>query len=155
MVVVIVGRLVREVVVNVVPALRVRAAAVVHAVVVVVVQVVVMVQQVGCGRLRLQVMVVMVVMVVPGASDSGAAGTAVHHDSGRPQRVRPLRARVHVVIVVPVVERVRPLQVLEADRLSRRADRWPRGRPPSRHRRTRPPSPAVVAVFPCGDRALW
>lgn len=47
MVVVIVGRLVREVVVNVVPALRVRAAAVVHAVVVVVVQVVMVVQQVG------------------------------------------------------------------------------------------------------------
>jgi len=50
MVVVIVGRFVREVVVSVVPALRVRAAAVVHAVVVVVVQIVVVVQEVG-GRL--------------------------------------------------------------------------------------------------------
>lgn len=86
MVVVIVGRFVREVVVNVVPALRVRAAAVKHAVVVVLVQIVVVVQVVS-GRLRLEVVMVMVlvvVMIVPGASESGAASTTVHHRSGRP-----------------------------------------------------------------------
>lgn len=123
-----VGRLVHVVVEEVVPALLHAAA------VDVVVIVVVMVMQVRL-LLRLVVMVELTVVVVvvvvadvavvvtvvvirdvmPGASDC-VAGTAVHHGS-RPRR-RRWQAQVHVVIVVPVVERVRPLQVLEADRFS-------------------------------------
>lgn len=80
--------------------------------------------------LVMMVVVVMVVMVVAvrsrrrdgadSAADSAtaaAAATTVHHD-GRPcwRRASGFRAAQHVIAIVTVVERVRPLQVVEADR---------------------------------------
>jgi archaellum biogenesis protein FlaJ (TadC family) len=113
-----VGRLVHVVVEEVMPALL-------HAAAVDVVMIVVVVMMLMVGLTMVVVIVVVAVAVivavvvirdvVPGASDC-VAGTAVHHGS-RPRR-RWRQAQVHVVIVVPVVECVRPLQVLEADRFS-------------------------------------
>lgn len=140
-----------DVMVVVVPALLRSAAAVM---VVVIVVVMVVVQQVV-------LLVVQMVEVVSGASESGA-GTAVHHGS-RAHRRHRRPSLIHVVIVVPGVECVRPLQVVEADRFSRRLRPPPRA-PSSRlgrrrpklfsgpRRRRRPPVYRVIVISPLAFR---